>query len=220
MGGKGRADAAPVQAKDPKRAENVSHSEQHYSRQGECKVHAVHDPGMPPIGINSQARPAASPPFVKHSFGTRQMLALVKHGDNTCDHVLNLSTVHAPNLTEEETGAPARLLSQTIETDRFPPRGQNCGERDRVAVTAARPYLASRWRRAAREPTISSCLRSCGIIWPRPTTEPASRWRMRQLNKRGNSAEDKTFRIANPPPCIPGADWRIRPLAAPGSAVG
>src|SRR5690242_16300007 len=47
MGGEGRADAAPAQAKDPKRSENESYSEQRHSRQAECEVHAVHDPPFP-----------------------------------------------------------------------------------------------------------------------------------------------------------------------------
>jgi hypothetical protein len=58
IGGEGRADAAPEQAKDPKRAENEGDSEQCHSRQAECEAHAVHDSGMRVISI-----PAASPPF-------------------------------------------------------------------------------------------------------------------------------------------------------------
>jgi len=38
--------------------------------------------------------PAASPPLVNDLFGIRQMLALLMHRDNTCDHVFNSSTGH------------------------------------------------------------------------------------------------------------------------------
>jgi hypothetical protein len=56
MGGQGRADTAPVQAKDPKRAENKGDSEQCHSRQVECELRAVHYSG-PPIRSISQSDP-------------------------------------------------------------------------------------------------------------------------------------------------------------------
>jgi len=69
MGGERRADAAPAQAKDPKRAENEGNSEQCHLRQRSAKLMLPMMGNTGQIGINAQAGAATSPPFVCDLFG-------------------------------------------------------------------------------------------------------------------------------------------------------
>jgi hypothetical protein len=52
--------------------------------------------------------PAASPPLVNDLFGIRQMLALLMHRDNTCDHVFNSSKSVIPHIIVEDADAHSR----------------------------------------------------------------------------------------------------------------
>src|SRR5262249_8769972 len=51
-------------------------SEQRHSRQAEYKFHPVYDPGMPPIGINSQAGSSASPRLNRTEYVRTRMAIL------------------------------------------------------------------------------------------------------------------------------------------------
>jgi hypothetical protein len=92
IGGKGCADTASVQAKDPQGAENEGNSEQCHSRQTECEAHAVHSSANPSIDTSPQTRCRASSPLVNHVFSIRQMLTPLERRAYTCDHVFSSST--------------------------------------------------------------------------------------------------------------------------------
>jgi hypothetical protein len=71
MGGEGRADAAPAQAKYPKRAENVSYPNNVTRDRRSAKFMLSMIGNTVQIDINAQARAAALPPSVCDLFGVR-----------------------------------------------------------------------------------------------------------------------------------------------------